>query len=156
MKHSNPTTCFLLPKHTLFHVIIYTTCAIGNCQPLTNISTCYAKKRWQDVHSTFREAFNITFNHSVITTFVTGNCRTLTNTTTLRVRVTVRYEGGVASFECVNNSYTLIGPSTRQCLRNGNWSGSIPSCTSKYLQRHSIFALCLPINANTTCAHFWE
>ena len=62
---------------------------------------------------------------------VTGNCWTLRNTSTLRIRVTARYEGGVASYECVSNNYTLIGPSTRQCLRNGYWNGTVPSCISK-------------------------
>ena len=51
---------------------------------------------------------------------VTGNCWTLRNFSTLRVRVTARYEEGVAIYECVNESYTLKGPSTRQCLSNGN------------------------------------
>ena len=66
-----------------------------------------------------------------IDTFITGNCWILSNTSTLRVRVTARYEGGVASYQCVNNSYTLIGPSQRECLNNGNWNGTVPSCISK-------------------------
>ena len=37
----------------------------------------------------------------------------------------------MASYECVNNDYTLIGPSTRRCLRDGNWNGTDPSCISK-------------------------
>ena len=45
--------------------------------------------------------------------------------------MTARYEGGVATYECVNDSYTLIGPLTRQCLSNGNWNGTVPSCISK-------------------------
>ena len=59
-------------------------------------------------------------------TYVTGDCRPLDKTSTLRVSITAKYEGGVASYECVNNSYSLIGPSTRQCLRDGNWSETDP------------------------------
>ena len=63
----------------------------------------------------------------------TGNCDTFTNTSILKVNRTARYVGGVASYECVNNSYALIGPSTRQCLRDGNWSESMPFCASKLI-----------------------
>ena len=80
-------TCFFSQNSSLIYVIVFN-CVIGNCQPLTNMST-------------------------------------------LRVSMTEGYEGGMASYECVSSNYTLIGPSTRQCLRNGNWSGPDPSCISK-------------------------
>ena len=74
---------------------------------------------------------NSTLIYVIVFNCVIGNCRPLTNMSTLRVSMTARYEGGMASYECVSNNYTLIGPSTRQCLRNGNWSGPDPSCISK-------------------------
>ena len=45
----------------------------------------------------------------------------------------MQYVGGVAKYQCVNNSYTLIGPSIRECLSDGNWSGSTPTCISKFM-----------------------
>ena len=45
----------------------------------------------------------------------------------------MQYVGGVATYQCVNKSYTLIGPSTRQCLENVTWSRSTPTCISKYM-----------------------
>ena len=45
----------------------------------------------------------------------------------------MQYVGGVASYQCVNKSYTLIGPSTRECLSDGNWNGSAPTCIGKFM-----------------------
>ena len=77
--------------------------------------------------------FVFLLTHSNFLKMFAGNCVTLTNTSTLTVSMTARYEGGVASYECVNNNYTLIGPSTRQCLSDGNWNGFMPFCASKLI-----------------------
>jgi len=69
----------------------------------------------------------------------TENCRLLIITSSRsspwRVNVTVPYEGGVAEYQCVSNNYHLEGPSRRECLGDGTWSGSEPSCISE-LPKH--------------------
>ena len=60
-----------------------------------------------------------------------AECPRLYSFTPLSVTATGIQVGGVARYRCVTNSYTLIGPSTRQCLFYGTWSGSEPTCKSK-------------------------
>ena len=43
------------------------------------------------------------------------------------VSVTTRDVGGRATYTC-NSGFSLVGPSTRTCLSDGNWSGSQPIC----------------------------
>jgi len=46
----------------------------------------------------------------------------------------VHYAGGVATYECVNDEkYTLVGPARRECMSDGTWSGSSPSCISMFI-----------------------
>ena len=39
--------------------------------------------------------------------------------------------GAVATYTCINSSFYLNGPDTRECQANGNWSGDEPQCISK-------------------------
>ena len=64
--------------------------------------------------------------------YQTGPCQALTaSVTVIRVNVSATTAGAVASYECVAG-YTLEGFSTRICQNNGRWSGSEPTCISKY------------------------
>jgi len=75
----------------------------------------------------------VTMEHIIYLKYLfTENCPPLTNNSALKVNVAENYEGGVASYQCVNNSYTLVGLSTRECLSDGTWGGSAPSCLSKF------------------------
>ena len=53
--------------------------------------------------------------------------------TPLRVTTTRGHVGSVAIYRCMNPAYTLMGSSTRKCLRNGTWSGSEPTCIIKFV-----------------------
>ena len=64
--------------------------------------------------------------------YLTGPCQALTaSATVIRVNMSATTAGAVASYECVAG-YTLVGSSTTTCQNNGSWSGSEPTCISKY------------------------
>ena len=109
-------------------LVLVSLCVTLNCYSFT-LPVSLSLNFWWSLVFCFVFVFLLT--HSNFLKMFAGNCVTLTNTSTLTVRMTARYEGGVASYECVSNNYTLIGPSTRQCLSDGNWNGITPSCISK-------------------------
>ena len=47
-------------------------------------------------------------------------------------RVFYSYYYGTATYSC-NAGYDLIGTNTRTCLESGDWSGSVPTCSGKFL-----------------------
>jgi len=63
--------------------------------------------------------------------FFTENCPIQSNTSTLIVDVTANYEGGVATYQCVNINFRLVGLPTIECLSDGTWNDSNPFCISK-------------------------
>lgn len=49
--------------------------------------------------------------------------------------------GFVANYSCINRK-TLIGQDQRECMANGQWSGTEPTC-----QRMLLWLYCFPVNA---------
>ena len=45
-------------------------------------------------------------------------------------------QGNLALYSC-QSGFTLIGPSSRVCLRNGVWSGTEPQCRREYTYSHT-------------------
>jgi len=51
--------------------------------------------------------------------------------------------GSVAEYKC-NDGYTLMGPSTRECLITGTWSGYTPVCVADGLNEgKTVFFICI-------------
>ena len=65
----------------------------------------------------------------------------ITHTPLMRGTTKGRLVGSVATYRCMHPGYTLMGPSTRECLRNGTWSGSTPTCISKYMYDFQLLVL---------------
>ena len=57
-------------------------------------------------------------------------CEDLPNITNGQVVLTGRFVNAIATYSC-NPGYILEGNKRRVCQRNGQWSGSVPSCRSK-------------------------
>lgn len=55
-------------------------------------------------------------------------CRPLTAPPNGRIVESSTSLNGKVTFRCVGMRYKLVGPSTRTCLSNGQWSGTQPSC----------------------------
>ena len=54
--------------------------------------------------------------------------------------------GFVANYSCIDRN-TLIGQDQRECMANGQWSGTEPMC-----QRMLLWLYCFPVNArNCSC-----
>ena len=73
--------------------------------------------------------FEVIINDNLIYATINAVCSPPPiNFTPLRVSITGGHVGSVATYRCMHPGYTLMGPSTRRCLRNGTWSGSAPTC----------------------------
>ena len=60
------------------------------------------------------------------------DCGSLSDPTNGQVNFTTTTEGSVANYTC-DTGYDLVGDTTRTCQNDGQWSGSEPTCQSKFV-----------------------
>ena len=58
-------------------------------------------------------------------------CENLTNPINGIVRLQSTIFESNATYECSNETYVLVGESSRKCGADGNWTGSEPTCECK-------------------------
>ena len=67
-----------------------------------------------------------------VCTHVVVDCFTLTDPMHGQVNLTQAVFGAVANYSC-KGGYILMGPTSRTCQSNGNWTEDAPLCQSKPL-----------------------
>ena len=60
------------------------------------------------------------------------DCGSLSDPSDGQVNFTATTEGSVANYTC-DTGYDLVGDTTRTCQSDGQWSGSEPTCQSKFV-----------------------
>ena len=75
--------------------------------------------------------FGLCFN-AIIFFFVVMDCGSLSDPTNGQVTFTTTTEGSVANYTC-DTGYDPVGDSTRTCQSDEQWSGSEPTCQSKFV-----------------------
>lgn len=76
----------------------------------------------------------------MVTLFSAGQCPNLPNPNNGVVTLSGRNLGSTATYKC-NNGYELIGEDKRTCQSDATWSGSEPSCKSKYFYKYYVIQM---------------
>ena len=60
-----------------------------------------------------------------------------------QVEITGQTPGSTATYTC-NDGFKLVGDESRECLYDGRWNGSEPTCTREALM-HMILCMCMSL-----------
>ena len=84
---------------------------------------------WQQASTSVLSDMN---SHCVC--YIFTGCERLPDISNGQVDLSGRTVGSTTTYSC-NKGFVLVGSSTRICQRNGQWSGSQPSCGRSWLQQ---------------------